>query len=79
MGKGGTTRSSKIAKIRGIVVNSLKLIKLIEDKGWTLHRTRGSHHHFKHSTLKGLVTIPHPKKDLPPKIEKSILSSWPTP
>lgn len=27
-----------------------------------LARTKGSHHHFKHPTKRGLVTIPHPKK-----------------
>ncbi|WP_311775950.1 type II toxin-antitoxin system HicA family toxin [Pseudomonas baetica] len=25
---------------------------------------RGRHHHFKHPTKPGLVTVPHPKKDL---------------
>ena len=32
-------------------------IKLIEDDGWFLVRTRGSHRHFKHSAKPGLVTI----------------------
>jgi predicted RNA binding protein YcfA (HicA-like mRNA interferase family) len=32
-------------------------IKLIEDDGWFLVRTRGSHRHFKHPTKPGLVTI----------------------
>ncbi len=27
----------------------------------------GSHHHFKHPTKLGLVTVPHPKRDLHPK------------
>ena len=37
---------------------------IIKD-GWELVRTKGSHHHFKHPTKKGIVTIPHPKKDIP--------------
>lgn len=41
------------------------LIKLIEKDGWFLIRTKGSHHHFKHPNKKGIVTIPHPKKDIP--------------
>jgi len=41
------------------------LKRLIEKDGWKLERTKGSHYHFKHPTKKGLVTIPHPKKDLP--------------
>lgn len=32
-------------------------IKLIQDDGWFLVRTRGSHRHFKHPTKPGLVTI----------------------
>jgi predicted RNA binding protein YcfA (HicA-like mRNA interferase family) len=39
---------------------------MIEKDGWELVRiSKSSHHQFKHSTKKGLVTIPHPKKDLP--------------
>ena len=33
------------------------LIKLIEDDGWYLVRTRGSHRQFKHLTKKGTVTV----------------------
>jgi len=46
-------------------VKSSSLIKLIEKNGWELVRTKGSHHHFKHPIIKGIVTIPHPKKDIP--------------
>lgn len=55
------------------MMNSAEIIKLIEAAGWELQRTKGSHHHFKHPTLKGLVTIPHPKKSLPMGTVKSIL------
>lgn len=54
-------------------VNSRQLIAMIEADGWYLVRIRGSHHHFKHPTKKGLVTIPHPKKDLLDKTAASIL------
>lgn len=54
-------------------MNSAEIIKLIEAAGWELQRTKGSHHHFKHPTKKGLVTIPHPKKDIPMGTVKSIL------
>lgn len=53
-------------------MNSKELIKLIEKDGWYLVRTKGSHHHFKHKTKRGLVTVPHPKKDIPLKTAKSI-------
>nr|DAY08981.1 MAG TPA: hypothetical protein [Caudoviricetes sp.] len=56
-----------------INVNSAKLIKLIEADGWYLQRIKGSHHHFKHDVKKGIVTIPHPEKDMHPKTEQSIL------
>ncbi len=46
---------------------------MIEKEGWYLVRTKGSHHHFKHPTQKGLGTIPHPKKDVPKGTVKSIL------
>ncbi|MBP8005298.1 MAG: type II toxin-antitoxin system HicA family toxin [Acinetobacter sp.] len=54
-------------------MKSLDLIKMIEADGWYEVRVTGSHHHFKHPTKKGLVTIPHPKKDLPNGTVKSIL------
>lgn len=41
------------------------LIKMLEEDGWFQARVVGSHHHFKHPKKPGLVTVPHPKKDLP--------------
>ncbi len=46
---------------------------MVEADGWYEVRTRGSHHHFRHPEKSGLVTIPHPKKDLPGGTVKSIL------
>lgn len=54
-------------------MKSLELIKIIEADGWYEERVRGSHHHFKHPTKEGLVTVPHPKKNLPKGTVKSIL------
>lgn len=34
-----------------------KVIKLIEDEGWYLARTKGDHRQYKHPVKKGLVTI----------------------
>jgi len=34
-----------------------EVIKLIENDGWYLVRTRGSHRQYRHSTKMGLVTI----------------------
>jgi len=46
-------------------MNSQKLIEMLEADGWQLVRIKGSHDHFKHPTKPNLVTVPHPKKDLP--------------
>lgn len=54
-------------------MDSRYLIGHIVADGWYLVRIRGSHHHFKHPTKPGLVTIPNPKKDLLDKTAKSIL------
>ena len=51
---------------------SRELIKIIEADGWARVDTTGSHHHFRHPTKSGKVTIPHPKKDLPIGTVKSI-------
>lgn len=54
-------------------MSSKELMKLLENDGWYIVRVKGSHHHLKHHVKKGLVTIPHPKKDLKEKTIKSIL------
>ncbi|MNN24442.1 YcfA-like protein [compost metagenome] len=58
---------------KGGDVNSRELMAKIEADGWVEVRVKGSHHHFKHPTKPGLVTIPHPKKDLLLKTINSIL------
>ncbi|MGM0692314.1 MAG: type II toxin-antitoxin system HicA family toxin [Pseudomonadota bacterium] len=45
-------------------MKSSELIKELEADGWTLDRIKGSHHHFRHPTKPGTITVPHPKKDL---------------
>lgn len=56
-------------------MNSLKLIRMLEADGWYQVRITGSHHHFKHPVKKALVTVPHPKKDLPIGTATSILKT----
>ncbi|MBE0482937.1 MAG: type II toxin-antitoxin system HicA family toxin [Bacterioplanes sp.] len=53
-------------------MNSRMIIKELEADGWQLIGVRGSHHYYKHTTKTGKVTVPHPKKDLPPKTIQSI-------
>ena len=52
-------------------MSSKEIIKLLEADGWVLRGVEGSHHHFKHPSKKGKVTVPH--KDLTVKTVNSIL------
>lgn len=54
-------------------MDSREIIRKLEKDGWELHSQKGSHRHFKHPTKPGKVTVPHPRKDLPPKTVRSIL------
>ena len=45
--------------------SSRDLIRQLVADGWCLVRTRGSHCQFKHPTKPGLITVPHPRRDLP--------------
>ena len=46
-------------------VTSADVIRALKRDGWSEVRVKGSHHHFKHPTKPGIVTVPHPKKDIP--------------
>ena len=51
-----------------------ELIKIIENDGWYLVRTRGSHRQYKHPIKRGLVTVPGKLSDeLAPGTCNSIL------
>lgn len=45
-------------------MSSKEIIKLLKKDGWFLMRIKGDHYHFKHPYKKGIVTVPHPRKDL---------------
>lgn len=50
------------------------VIKLIQDDGWYLVRTRGSHRQFKHPTKNGTVTVAgKPSADVRPGTLNNIL------
>jgi len=46
-------------------LSSKKLIDKLEDDGWILKRVSGSHHVFKHPNTQNIITVSHPRKDLP--------------
>ena len=53
-------------------MDSKTIIKLLEQDGWVHKRTNGSHWHFMHISKKGIVTVPHPKREIPKGTLKSI-------
>ena len=52
--------------------SSREVISLLKADGWYLVKCVGDHHHFKHPTKPGKVTIPHPVQDIPIRTLKSI-------
>jgi predicted RNA binding protein YcfA (HicA-like mRNA interferase family) len=46
-------------------MNSREIIRRIEQAGWAQVGSEGSHRQFKHPTLPGRVTVPHPERDVP--------------
>jgi predicted RNA binding protein YcfA (HicA-like mRNA interferase family) len=51
-----------------------ELLKLLEDDGWSVVRTRGSHRQLHHPSKPGTVTVSgHPKDDVHPKTLRSVL------
>ena len=55
-------------------MTSKDLMRVLKKDGWYLDRVKGSHHQFKHPVKTGIVTLPHPKKDLPLKTINSVLT-----
>jgi len=53
-------------------LDSREVIRRLEESGWRLARVKGSHHHFKHATRAGIVTVKHPARDFPIGTLKSI-------
>ena len=51
-----------------------EVIKLLEERGWYLARTKGSHRQFKHATRPGTVTVSGKASvDVPPGTLNSIM------
>ena len=51
-----------------------RALRIVEQDGWVLARTRGSHRQYRHPAKPGTVTIPgHMNDQLHPKTWKSIL------
>lgn len=46
-------------------MRSREVIRKLEAGGWHEVRQTGSHKQFRHAEKPGLVTVPHPKKEMP--------------
>jgi len=70
--RGPLATESAESQLRAMKIRDL--IRLLEDDGWVLVRTRGSHRQYKHEEKQGLVTVPgHPGDDVAPGTLNSIL------
>ena len=47
-------------------MDSREIIRRLKKDGWYEVSQAGSHRQLKHPTKKGRVTVPYPKRDLPP-------------
>jgi predicted RNA binding protein YcfA (HicA-like mRNA interferase family) len=58
--------------------NSRKLIRMLEQDGWVLDRVNGDHHTFKHPEREAIITVTHPRRDLPTGLVRRIykLAGW---
>lgn len=55
------------------IYSSREVIQMLTADAWYKVRTTGSHHHFKHQHKTGIVTVPHPKKQIGRGLFNSIL------
>ncbi|HLI64821.1 MAG TPA: type II toxin-antitoxin system HicA family toxin [Caulobacteraceae bacterium] len=53
-------------------MDSRDVLRALEADGWVEVRQKGSHKQYRHPAKAGLVTVPHPKKDIPPGTLRSI-------
>ena len=53
-------------------MTSTEVIRRLLREGWVQIRSKGSHRQFKHPESPNLVTVPHPKRDLPKGTLRSI-------
>jgi predicted RNA binding protein YcfA (HicA-like mRNA interferase family) len=52
--------------------DSREICTRLKHEGWVLRRVTGSHHHFRKEGIATIVTVPHPRKDLPLGTVRSI-------
>jgi predicted RNA binding protein YcfA (HicA-like mRNA interferase family) len=53
-------------------MNSREVIACLQKAGWVKVAQKGSHAQFKHPSIAGRVTVPHPKQEVPTGTLRSI-------
>jgi predicted RNA binding protein YcfA (HicA-like mRNA interferase family) len=53
-------------------MDSRDVIAALRRDGWYLVAQKGRHQQFKHPSKPGRVTVPHPRRDIPPGTLKSV-------
>lgn len=56
-----------------IIMTAKEVLKLLNQNGWYVHETKGSHFQLKHPEKQGKITIPMHGGDLKPGTLNSIL------
>ena len=53
-------------------------MQMLKKDGWELDRVKGDHHTFKRADKAELISLPHPKKDLPVGLVRSLyrIAGW---
>ncbi|MYC07143.1 MAG: type II toxin-antitoxin system HicA family toxin [Chloroflexi bacterium] len=46
-------------------MESREVIRRLRRDGWSLRNMSGSHHHFTHPQKPGVVSVQHPRRDIP--------------
>ena len=55
-------------------ISGREMARLYEERGWTLRRVRGSHHHYTKAGCPQIATIPiHGSNDLPIGLQLSLM------
>lgn len=53
-------------------MDSKTLIKMLEERGWREVRKESTHRTYKHPTIREIITVQHPRKDIPKGTLRSI-------
>lgn len=55
--------------------SSREVIRMLKADRWVEAGNTGSHHHFKHPSKPGKITIQHPEKDIAIKTANNVLKA----